>query len=879
MLRFKNSKNVKIELIIFCFSMFIFLILGILLSYSFDFTDNINLLFQSDTKRVIWDVSTFVANHYRISVHPLFLIIMQPLYFIVNLIITNKMLTIIFLASLASSITIVFIYKILSLFSNNTLTKILITMCYAFSFGSIVFTSGIEVYNFAALFLVILFYYFIKEIKDKNVSNIIFIILGIFSAAFTITNFIVFLIIIFVLVISKHRTIKGGLYIILFSLFLVIDFNFIQTVIWPDTPFIINNSHEEENYYINYDIDLENASNVIKNDLSNSLIANDLKINVVYGYSYIGSNYVLTFENTHYIKMIFILLFYLMLLLMLIRNFKKNVFINIGIILTLLFNFSLHLVYGNTDSFLYSMHFLYLIFLLLGINLLEEKNIIIKKISNIFLSLFILFEIIVNSTRYIKLLDIVSNILSNRYIYTILNKSLYFIIISFISLLIAIGLYLMIRYFNKMLSQDGKKNLIKLILITLLFKMFFIGLNYIQDKIIPNSFVVKNTSDISNYVHSNLENHFIYEYLELKNYEIEYETFINEYKPNIVRNLNNNEFYFFGLANRRKLAFLKKGLFDIKNNKYIYKFEIKDYMIIPNLYMVVIETLDGDFIKIYENDDGVFYNVNGKVEIISGTETKITLYNFKNQKYSRIKKVLYSEILFNIQDSKIYPNIFVYNNVWYRDAAYGAMILKETDNTNLISEWIMNIEEIYDRQNNGINEPDNLGELLYIISTQEKYNYKLIDKIKEEAEKLTNKLGYINGQTDFKDRPIYQNMWYKLGIEKIGEDFKYKIPSINDDYGNLIWWNKNYTDKQHNYNSNYPYLKMAEYHKIKKGKFYVNEQVYPLSWEKNASAADYQKMVPLGSYYVESKISPTHTWAAAEMLLFLLDETNDLKYK
>lgn len=879
MSKIKNSNNKKTEIIIFCVSMVIFLTLGILLSYTFDFTNNFNLLFQADSKRVIGDISSFFANHYRISVHPLFLIIMQPLFFIVNILTGTQMLSIILLSSLASSISVVYLYKILSMFSNNILVKILTLICYAFSFGNIVFTSGIEIYNFAALFLIILFYYFIKDIKYKNVKNITFIALGVLSIAFTITNYIVFLIVMFVLIISKNKTFKNGLFIVLFSIFITFDLSFIQAVIWPNTPFLINGNFKEEGDYSNYAISLDSASNVIKNDFSNSLVANNLRLKVIFGYNYNGNNYVLDFQDTSNIKIIFVTSFYLLCLILIIRNFKKNIYINLGIILTLLFNFSLHMIYGNDDAFLYSMHFLYLIFLLLGINLLEEKNDIIKKIISVFIGLFIVFEIVINSIRFTKLLDITSNILNNKCLYTSINKVLYLIIVFVLSLIIVCGIYFIIRFFKNMFSSNKKVNFMKLFITINVIKVFFIGLYYIQNSVFPNPYVIKTNFEISNYAHSNLERNFTYEFLELKNYENEYESFINKYKPKVVKYLNNDIYYLFGLANRRKLVFLKDGLFDVKDNKYIHEFEVKDYMIIPSLYMVIVETTNDKFIRIYENNDGVFYEENDNIEIIPGTDNKIILYDFTNQKYGRIKKVLYSEILFNIQDNKIYPNIFVYDNVWYRDAAYGAMVLKETDNVDLISEWIDNIEDIYDRQNKGIKEPDNLGELLYIISTQEKYNYKLIDKIKKEAENLTKDFGYINGKTDYKDRPIYQNMWYKLGIEKIGEEFNYNIPNFNDDYINLIWWDESFSSKQHNFNSDYPYLKMAEYHKLKSGKFYVNEQVYPLSWEKNASEANYEKVKPFGVYYVDNKISPTHTWAASEMLLFLLDETNDLKYK
>ena len=46
------------------------------------------------------------------------------------------------------------------------------------------------------------------------------------------------------------------------------------------------------------------------------------------------------------------------------------------------------------------------------------------------------------------------------------------------------------------------------------------------------------------------------------------------------------------------------------------------------------------------------------------------------------------------------------------------MVLKQTKNEELIKKWIKEISSIYDLQNRGNDEVDNLGELLYILLTQ-----------------------------------------------------------------------------------------------------------------------------------------------------------------
>ena len=878
--------NKKVSKLLFIVSLFFSLLIGILLSYNLDFTSNYNLLFESDTSRVIWDISEFIGPHYRASVHPLFVLFMQPIYFFIKTIVVNKMLTIIVLSSIASSLSVVFIYKILSLFTDNIKLKIVVSLCYLFSFSNYVFTASIEVYNFATLFLIILWYFFIKKYKENNFDRkfyIIIVLLGIASIGFTITNFVIFLIVLFILLITKkvkfYKIIGIALMVIISTIYL----SYAQYLIWPETPFILKNDLTKENTYIDYNINQQKINNVINYDFYKPILSSNLDIEVTSGYQYTYNNYMLVFKDNNFINNVVTTLFYLMLLVLLIRNFKKELFINIGLTIALLFNIVLHTIYGNTESFLYSMHFIYLIFIILRINLVNEKNINIKKICIIFLTILFLLEIVNNTKVFFQIIDITKHILNSNYYFANLGYIcivLAILLISCVFYIIRIG----IKNIKKYKNDNKQSYLIKFISCSLLIEVIFIMLEIplkLNIPWLPNKSGEVSEEQRINYLYSDLEKKYPNEIITLKEYTNEYNTFLRRYTPLKNDKLNDSTYYFFGMGNRKKLVFLENGLLDLDSNNYLYQFDVKDYKIIPNIYTVIIETFNGEYIKIYEDNLGVHYNTNDIDIIIEGTDSYIDLYDFNNQEYSNIKKVLYSEILFNIKDSVIYPNILVYNKPWYRDAALASMVLKQTNNTNLISPWVSNITEIYDYQNNNMAEVDNLGELLYIISTQEEYNNDLIAKIEVEAKRLAsvNPEGYyLNGYTDFSIKPLYQNLWYKLGIESIGGVFEFDISSISDEYGVLTWWSNHNRDiKYHKYTSyDFPYLQMASYHKLEKGKFVVNKDLYPLSWEANASEANYQNMHILDDYYVKSRISPTHVWAASEMLLFLLDETGDL---
>ena len=388
--------------------------------------------------------------------------------------------------------------------------------------------------------------------------------------------------------------------------------------------------------------------------------------------------------------------------------------------------------------------------------------------------------------------------------------------------------------------------------------------------------------DIDNLKYKNIVYNNDKEINELKKYAEEYNDFLSNYNCETEEVFYSSNYFFFGLGNRKKLLFKDNSVIDINTQESIYTFDIKSSIVIPNLYMVIIETNDNEFIKIKEDNNGVHIINKDKDEIIKGTDYYIELFEFKNQKYQNIKKVLYNEILFNIKDSVIYPNLLVYDKPWYRDAAMVSMVLKQTNNTDLISDWVSNINEIYDKQNKGNEETDNLGELLYIISTQKNINSKLLAKIEKEALEIANnnKNGYyLSGSTDYSNRPMYQSLWYKFGIESLGKAFTFNLPKKIDDYTSLAWWSKMIENSPAvaNINVSYPYLSYAAYHTSKKGNIPVSNKLYPLSWERSASEAKYENMNILDTYYSGNKISPLHSWTASELLLLLLDDTNDLK--
>ena len=200
----KNKiNNLKIEnkkLILFLLSFFLlYFILGIAFSYYYNTANYWSVSFDMDCPRVLGDLSIPNFNHYRVSVHPLFVILFQPLVLLLNIFMSNSIISIIFIQSILATFSVYLFFKIIYKITNNKYKSIALSTLFGLSSGQIIFTTQIETYIYAQFFLLLMWYFFlIKFDKDfKNIDYIILIILGVLSLSVTITNFAQFVIALF----------------------------------------------------------------------------------------------------------------------------------------------------------------------------------------------------------------------------------------------------------------------------------------------------------------------------------------------------------------------------------------------------------------------------------------------------------------------------------------------------------------------------------------------------------------------------------------------------------------------------------------------------------------------------------------------------------
>ena len=342
------------------------------------------------------------------------------------------------------------------------------------------------------------------------------------------------------------------------------------------------------------------------------------------------------------------------------------------------------------------------------------------------------------------------------------------------------------------------------------------------------------------------------------------------------------QFFIFGMGNREKIVYKEGGeLIKFDNNEVIRKFDIEREKFFFDRYMVVIWTKDNKIYNIYENSYGVYIEditdgqTNSK-DLLTGGDF-INLPDFEDYKYPEQLRILHHEILVSFLGDDPVPNIYVYKKPWYRDSAMMAMCLVKTKNLHLMRNWALGVTELYDKNNKGNCEPDNLGQLAFVLSYFVDKNYPLIYKIEKEANRIM-KDGLLTGLTDYNHHEIYATLWLKLAYERLNIDTSsIKIPEKFDSYARMFWMDKKdietKTPYDNEYDEKYPYLSWARYHfngdEIDEK---LLEIKYPMSWEIQASEAIYENIAPLSQNYVNNKCAAPHSWHAAEIFLYLIEK-------
>jgi hypothetical protein len=343
-------------------------------------------------------------------------------------------------------------------------------------------------------------------------------------------------------------------------------------------------------------------------------------------------------------------------------------------------------------------------------------------------------------------------------------------------------------------------------------------------------------------------------------------------------------FFLFGMGRRPKLLYKNGELQNALTGMVLRKWSVRRDFILPHEYKVVILDSAGAVTLLREDSLGIWLERNGESELVPGTDARVRLPDFQGKQFANVLKVLHQEILINVINGKPVPNFFIYPKPWYRDGAMMAMCLESTGNIGLIREWILDLSDAFDRNNAGESEADNPGQALYLISLVSDRSHPLVPKLLKALKRFEVRDGgkcHIRGRSDFAEHPVYQTKWAVMGLEALGLPNPYTVPDIEDGYGALFWMKRaggRNAPLSSGNASLYPYLDWASDHFFETRTGKISDRDYPLTWEIEASQANYEGMRIADEIYTRKKTGSPHTWHSAEVYLSLMDlDKNKIK--
>ena len=340
-------------------------------------------------------------------------------------------------------------------------------------------------------------------------------------------------------------------------------------------------------------------------------------------------------------------------------------------------------------------------------------------------------------------------------------------------------------------------------------------------------------------------------------------------------------FMLFGMGLRRKLVYRTGGLLlDAQTLEPVQQWEIQGERFEPGNHAVTLEIHGRAPVRIVEDETAVWIEEHDDRRAITRGVT-VHLPRFDGHPHGSLLRALHAEMLVNITPFGPVPNLWVYPRPWYRDAAMMLMCFARTGNLHLVESWVMGLHKVWDRNNAGDPEADNLGQALYMLSLFDLKTHPLIGKIMAAVPHYQRDK-HIVGRSDYAEHPVYQTKWLKYGLRALGMDDPFLAPEVFDSYSALFWMD--YRD-QHVDGPNftpesvakYPYLGWAEAHFHRRPHPAPNPESGILTWEGAGSEAEYWRLDELAKLGLNTagqakhKMCTPHTWHAAEMFLYFDD--------
>lgn len=897
----KIKEFLKIFTIVFALNLFLLSFVNLITNGT-----ETDVFYGGDTPRVLQDMTMQEGLHYRTSVHPLFVILTQPFIRLLGRFTGVIVAAVIFEAAIGALSATLF-YRFMQKLGVSKKTSLTATVILTLSFTQIAFNSIFETYAFSQFGLMVM-WVIAAGLIDKKLElkdYALLAVAGIFSLAFTLTNIVQFLILLSIIIFLnknvKCKFIKFSS-VLLVVLSITVMLADIQKSFWPSANnfftssingFLLDKNSEEFTY--------------IERTWSIKRVIFQMNTSFVYQFGLLGG---LTLEKNNLINVLGLASFGLFSLINFYYFFAKRKIFKEKFYFALLFaygfNFVLHIFYNPYESFLYVLHYNFLIIAILFyiFTHLDEKT----KFLNYVRDFFVKYKIQTMTTYiFLQVIGII------KYLQEVHAKfgfkatmPKYILILMILSLVIFAALMIKKIKFKVVAG-------VVIVIVSLVGWVSFSG--YLNNREIKNVEALDRAGvDYKPFLRNDFTKQMtneLAEYLYELDVPLRAQTyFIQKYE---ISHKKNSDFFSFGMGDRKKLIYKKGKLIDLQTKQTVRSFDFTHEMIIPNMYTVLLLDQAGKITRIYEDETGVHiekgrmariwedwnnYNQweddrlnnretklveNITTETISTSKNKINLPNFEESKVGRILKVLHQEILVNINQGKPRTTLMARTNEsgLYREGMVAAMVLEKTNNTWLFEDWMKQISSIYDCRNKleknetkCVESADNPGQLLYLLGAITNNRQDLINKIRTEVKQKAID-GEFTGKVDEEEMGYYPTALLINGGRKnrieLGYDFNLGKP---DKYLGLTWWLNDYKEAKHGniVDPMHPAKEWASVHQEPGhyGLTTILDEAYPLTFDGELTEAEAEEQKLINEHYSHEK-GPrlSSIWHASEMFLML----------
>lgn len=908
---FTNKKFIAANLLfaLFC-AYFVF---GLYLSYKVqNYTGWNDAIFNSDSYRVISDFFGNYASHYRTKVHPLYVLLIQPVVRFLYLFIHNEYVSIVLLQSAVGVVNVFLVYFIFNRLLPHTprgrVVTYVLTALFAVCMAQFTWTAVAESFVFGGCSLLIYWAYFAAHYKRTQLTTgrlVAFAFICCIPLCITTTNFVC-------VVVSAPFFICAGipkegrhvwkkivwiLAAYLIPVCTVSVLSLVQKLIWPTSEswivyigkvlidLVIGTNSTEDSAWLQFGLSLSRLLTVFNTFFGYGIVSSSIK-----GTDWVEFGKYAAWQVPFYILFLFVLVYSVYAIAR-----SKRIVTALPFALALVLQFGMHCIYAVQGAALYMQHIIPLILIMIGIGLGEKRPketkvegciaigatvyLVVYEVYALVFNLVQMSFIVKASASFYPVLDIsiAGEFLKGLGFFAV-ALAVFFVARS----VLAEAFHGIVRRRKASAAAAGEAAHAACLVDN--------GMSCDGESPATESANAKGERDESlcgqeEWLFRLGKFSFRRGMLRLccgvLSFVFAFGTLIGCVSndgavPPSAGSSTEPIYYVFGMGLRDKyilsgqensctLTLWQKGGEEIIYSDLVVRASDIDYA-----NYTVVGTLQGSSFSLYENEEGIFFSQNGEIAALS-EGVYINIPTFEGYSNRLDMRRIFNELMVNILPEGPTPNFITYGNVWYRDAALVAMALEKTGNLAQIEGWLKSIDTMYDNKRDPeLDETDNLGQVLYLQSLlpEGERNRELIEDIIAEAARIaaeTESKDHIVGITDGAKHPVYQTRLLKFGLERLGlfeESAKYVIPDVYDSYAALCWFDGygdigsdigelvwDWAEKNDTY---YPYLRVAKLH------FYqvwdpIEYTTYPYTYE------------------AENKL---HSWHAAELLLYLYDCDN-----